>query len=42
MSKAVEDTLLQIFEQQGNLNKEDAAKYFEELKTSGRYMKDVY
>lgn len=42
MSKEVEATLLTIIEEQGKLNKEDAAKYFEQLKDEGRYVKDVY
>ncbi len=42
MSKEVEATLLAIIEEQGKLNKEDATKYFEQLKDEGRYLKDVY
>ena len=42
MSKEVEATLLTIIEEQGKLSTEDAAKYFEQLKDEGRYVKDVY
>jgi sulfite reductase (NADPH) flavoprotein alpha-component len=42
MSKNVEATLLSIIEQQGNMTAEAAKNYFETLKTTGRYMKDVY
>jgi sulfite reductase (NADPH) flavoprotein alpha-component len=42
MSKDVEETLQLIFQQQGNLSKDEAKKYFEQLKEEGRYMKDVY
>ena len=42
MSVLVESTLLQIIEQCGNKTKEEAKKYFEELKEGGRYSKDVY
>jgi sulfite reductase (NADPH) flavoprotein alpha-component len=42
MSKAVEDTLIKIFEQEGKLSNEEGSKYLEELKATGKYMKDVY
>ena len=42
MSILVENTLLQIIEVRGNKTKEEAKKYFEELKEGGRYSKDVY
>lgn len=42
MSVQVENTLLQIIEQSGNKTKEEAKKYFDELKEQGRYSKDVY
>jgi len=42
MSKAVENTLLHIFSTIGNMDEDAAKKYFEQLKTEGRYMKDVY
>jgi sulfite reductase (NADPH) flavoprotein alpha-component len=42
MSKAVETTLLNIFAQQGNMTEDAAKQYFENLKATGRYMKDVY
>ncbi len=42
MSKDVENTLLQIIEEQGKKTNEDAKKYLEQLKKKGRYEKDVY
>lgn len=42
MSFDVEKALLTVFENEGNLSAEAALKYFEELKTTGRYSKDVY
>lgn len=42
MSKDVENTLLQIIEEQGKKPKEDAKKYLEQLKKEGRFEKDVY
>ena len=42
MSKEVEAALLTVIEREGKLSAEDAAKYFEQLKTEGRYAKDVY
>ncbi|MCP9751128.1 sulfite reductase flavoprotein subunit alpha [Ferruginibacter sp. HRS2-29] len=42
MSKEVEAALLAVIEQEGKLTKQEAVKYFEQLKTDGRYMKDVY
>ena len=42
MSVLVENTLLQIIEECGNKSKEEAQKYFEEMKDGGRYSKDVY
>ncbi len=42
MSKEVEAALLTVFEKEGKLSTEDATKYFEQLKTEGRYAKDVY
>lgn len=42
MSKDVENTLLQIIEIHGNKTIEEAKKYLEELKSEGRYEKDVY
>src|SRR5687768_11840500 len=41
MSKDVENTLLQIIEEQGKKPKEDAKKYLEQLKKEGRFEKDV-
>ncbi|MBC7889285.1 MAG: flavodoxin domain-containing protein [Ferruginibacter sp.] len=42
MSADVENTLLRIFEQQGNKTSEEAKKYLEQLEEEGRYEKDVY
>lgn len=42
MSKDVENTFLQIIEEQGNKSKEDAKKYLEKLEKEGRFEKDVY
>lgn len=42
MSTDVENTLLRIFEQQGNKTSEEAKKYLELLEEEGRYEKDVY
>ncbi len=42
MGKEVEATLTRILEEQGNTNKEDAIKYFEQLKQEGRFIKDLY
>jgi sulfite reductase (NADPH) flavoprotein alpha-component len=42
MSKDVEQTLLDIIEEQGQHSKEGAKQYLEQLKKEGRYEKDVY
>ena len=42
MSKDVENTLLQIIEEQGQESKDGAKKYLEQLKKEGRFEKDVY
>jgi len=42
MSVDVENTLLQIIEQQGNKTSEEAKHYLELLEEEGRYEKDVY
>ncbi len=42
MSIDVENTLLQIIEEQGNKTAEEAKKYLEHLEEEGRYEKDVY
>ena len=42
MSVDVENTLLQIIEQQGNKTSEEAKKYLELMEEEGRYEKDVY
>ena len=42
MSVDVENTLLSIIRQEGNKNAAQAEAYLDELKESGRYVKDVY
>ncbi|HXB35496.1 MAG TPA: flavodoxin domain-containing protein [Puia sp.] len=42
MSVEVEDTLLSIIRQEGNRNAAQAESFLNELKESGRYIKDVY
>jgi sulfite reductase (NADPH) flavoprotein alpha-component len=42
MSVDVEDTLLSIIRQQGKKNADQAEAYLDELKETGRYLKDVY
>jgi sulfite reductase (NADPH) flavoprotein alpha-component len=42
MSKNAEAALIALIAQQGNMTEEAAKQYFENLKTTGRYMKDVY
>jgi sulfite reductase (NADPH) flavoprotein alpha-component len=42
MSVHVENELLSILEVHGELTKENAKKYFEQMKQEGRYSKDVY
>ena len=42
MSVDVENTLLEIIQQQGNKTSEEAKKYLELLEEEGRYEKDVY
>ena len=42
MSVDVENTLLEIIQQQGNKTNEEAKKYLELLEEEGRYEKDVY
>lgn len=42
MSKDVEETLLNIIQNQGKRNKEEARIYLEEMELNGRYAKDVY
>lgn len=42
MSKEVEETLLQIFSEQGKKTAEESKQYLEQLKQEGRYEKDVY
>ena len=42
MSVDVEDTLLSIIQKEGNKNAAQAQAYLDELKETGRYVKDVY
>lgn len=42
MSQDVENTLLQIIQQQGNKTSEEAHKFLELMEEEGRYEKDVY
>ena len=42
MSEDVEKTLLTVIRQEGNKNAAQAEAYLEELKETGRYVKDVY
>lgn len=42
MSKDVEKTILNIIQDKGKHNEEEAQAYLEELELSGRYVKDVY
>jgi sulfite reductase (NADPH) flavoprotein alpha-component len=42
MSVDVENTLLGIIREQGNKTSDQAANYLDELKETGRYVKDVY
>jgi sulfite reductase (NADPH) flavoprotein alpha-component len=42
MSKEAEAALLAVIVQEGNMTADAAKQYFETLKTTGRYMKDVY
>lgn len=42
MSTDVENTLLEIIQQQGNKTTEEAKKYLELMEAEGRYEKDVY
>ena len=42
MEKAVQQTILKIARDQGGLNQETAVEYIEDLRTQGRYQRDVY
>jgi sulfite reductase (NADPH) flavoprotein alpha-component len=42
MSADVENTLIEIVEQHGNKKGEAAVAFINQLKTEGRYLKDVY
>jgi sulfite reductase (NADPH) flavoprotein alpha-component len=41
-SKDIENVLLQVIEEQGQLSKEEARKYLKQLENEDRYEKDVY
>ncbi len=42
MSVDVENALLEVIRQEGKKNAAQAENYLDELKTAGRYVKDVY
>lgn len=42
MAKDVQETLLQIIQQEGNKSEEDALEYLEDLRKQKRYQRDVY
>ena len=42
MSRDVEETLLNIIQNEGKKTKEQALHYLEKMELSGRYAKDVY
>ena len=42
MAKDVEETLLQVFMQQGNKTPEEARSFLKDLRRSSRYLRDVY
>ena len=42
MSTEVEEAIQWVIAEQGGFSREDAAKYFDQLKEAGRYAKDVY
>jgi sulfite reductase (NADPH) flavoprotein alpha-component len=42
MSVDVEDTLLSIIRQEGNRSEAQAESFLDDLRDSGRYIKDVY
>jgi sulfite reductase (NADPH) flavoprotein alpha-component len=42
MSRDVEACLLEIFQQKGSMQENEAAAYLEQMKKEGRYAKDVY
>jgi sulfite reductase (NADPH) flavoprotein alpha-component len=42
MSVDVENTLIQIIQQYGNISIEEATRFIDELKDTHRYHKDVY
>ncbi len=42
LSKEIETSLLQVFQKCGGKTTDEAIAFFDELKASGRYMKDVY
>jgi sulfite reductase (NADPH) flavoprotein alpha-component len=38
----VQNTLIEIIEKEGNLNREQAEEYLSELRQQKRYLRDVY
>lgn len=42
MAKDVEETLLKIFQEQGNLEESDSRAFLKKLRTEKRYLRDVY
>ena len=42
MAKDVQNTLIEIIEKEGNLNREQAEEYLSELRQQKRYLRDVY
>lgn len=42
MASDVQETILQIIEQQGNKSKEEAKEYLEQLRSEKRYQRDIY
>lgn len=42
MAKDVHEALLQVIEKEGNMSREEAESYLEEMKKQGRYQRDVY
>jgi sulfite reductase (NADPH) flavoprotein alpha-component len=42
MAKDVQNTLIEIIEKEGNLNREQAEEYLSGLRQQKRYLRDVY
>ncbi len=42
MAKDVNEALLTIIEQEGSMDREAAEAYLKDMKTQGRYLRDVY